>query len=210
MSFRYGIELIPEPSFVARAYRARQLICGQYGSWAAEMFMVHLTVADFFQCPESAVDAIDAGLGKVAEQSRRVARQFSLSHQGVATFPGGTIHLDFATPERAGPLYTLHRNVISLLQQLQQALGIVPNLQYALDKYWPHLTLMQYAKLPEPVFEDAVQFARAVVADLQVPVATQAWKLILIRFESHAAGDNWDDGRWAADLRWSLLSSHSL
>lgn len=216
MSVRYGVVLVPEPSFAARAYRARQLICGQYGSWAAEMFIVHLTVADFFQCPDSAVSSVDAGLARVAEQSCRKAPQFSLSHQGVATFPEvtGTIFLDFATqvksdvgtPGRA-PLHILHRNVIALLQR---TLDVVPDLRFTGPNYRPHLTLMQHAKLPPAVFQDAVQFARAVVADLPVPATTQAWRLLLVRFESNAAGDNWDGGRWAADLRWNLLSSYSL
>jgi len=42
MSIRYGIGLALEPAFTSRAYRARQLICGQYASWAAEMNMVYL------------------------------------------------------------------------------------------------------------------------------------------------------------------------
>ena len=184
MSLRYGIELVPEPSFAAKAYRARQLVCGQYGSWAAEMFMVHLTVADFFQCPDSAVGAVDAALARMADQSHHAAPRFSLSHQGVATFPNmiGTIFLDFAPQVRqvgvrsassGPPIYTLHHHVIDLLHNTP---GVVPGLRYAGSNYWPHLTLMLYAKLPSPVFEDAVQFARAVVADLAVPATTQAWE----------------------------------
>ena len=69
---------------------------------------------------------------------------------------------------------------------------------------------MQYASLPPAVFDDAVEFARAVVADLQVPSKTRAWRLLLLRFESAAAGDDWSGGRWAADLRWDLLASHPL
>ena len=215
---RYGIELVPEPSFAARAYRARQLICGQYGSWAAEMLMVHLTVADFFQCPDSAVGAVATGLARIAAQSHTVAPRFNLSHQGVATFPNmiGTIFLDFThpngylgarSPSSGPPIYTLHHNVIDLLQNTP---GVVPGLRFAGSNYWPHLTLMLYANLAPTVFEDAVQFARAVVVDLLVPATTQAWRLMLVRFESNAAGDDWDNGRWAADLRWSLLSSHPL
>jgi 2'-5' RNA ligase len=173
------------------------------------MFMVHLTVADFFQCPESAIDLVDSGLARVAEQSCRAAPQFRLSHQGVATFPQviGNIFLDFATPQRPEALHSLHHRVIDLLKQTP---GVVPNLRFVGTNYWPHLTLLQYAKLPPAVFEDAVQFARAVVADLPVPTVTQAWKLLLVRFESNVAGDNWDGGRWASDLRWNVLASYSL
>ena len=102
MSFRYGVELIPDPSFVAQAHQARKLICDQYASWAAEMFMVHVTVADFFECPNPAVEKVRAGLTKIAAQSRMSDAQFSLSHNGAATFLNdvgeevpGTIILNF-------------------------------------------------------------------------------------------------------------------
>ena len=42
MSIRYGVSLLTDPDFTARLYRARQLICGQFACWAAEMHMVHL------------------------------------------------------------------------------------------------------------------------------------------------------------------------
>ena len=98
MSIRYGVLLIPEPSFTSRAYRARQLICGQYGSWAAEMHMLHLTVASFFQCLDSVIDAVGEGLGSIAEDSRRRTSRFPLSHRGVATLgdAGGNIVVDFS------------------------------------------------------------------------------------------------------------------
>lgn len=209
MSARYGVELVPEPSFVAWAHRTRKLICDQYGSWAAEMFMVHLAMADFFQCPESAVAELDAGLTRIAEQSRQTTPQFQLAHRGVNTFPGitGTIFLDFERPERPQALHDLHRGVVDLLEQTP---GVIPNVRSAREKYWPHLTLMLSAKLPASVFDDAVEFARAAVEDSPPPATTRAWKLILVRFESNTAGDNWDGGRWAADLRWNVLASYSL
>ena len=209
MSIKYGVLLVPEPSFTALAYRARQLICGQFGSWAAEMFMVHLTVADFFQCPDSAVSAVDAGLTGIAEQGRREAPQFLLSHRGVATFPdgGGTIFLDFNHPQKPLALHTLHASVIDLLQRTP---GVTPDLRFALGDYWPHLTLMQYGNLLPAVFADASEFAGAVVEDLLLPAATSAWRLLLVRFQSEAAGEDWGGGRWAADLRWVVTSSYGL
>ena len=209
MSVRYGIFLVPEPSFTARAYRARQLICGQYGAWAAEMQMVHLAVSGFFQCPDSAVTALAAGLAGVAAQSRRDRPQFPLSHRGVAAIPGdqGNIFLDFATESSPGPIDILRGNVVGFLDQ---ALGVVQDPQADGPIYRPHLPLMQFARLPDGVFSDAVEFAQAVVADLEVPHTTRAWRLPLLRFHSEAAGDDWSGGGWAADLRWEPLSSHPL
>ena len=213
MSVRYGILLVPEPTFTARVYRARQLICGQYGAWAAEMQMVHLAVSGFFQCTDSAVTALDAGLAEVAAQSRRDAPQFPLSHRGVASVLNdqGNIFLDFApdfaTESGPGPLDALRGNVVSFLDQ---APAVVHDPQADGPIYRPHLPLMQFARLPAGVFSDAAEFARAVVADLGVPATTRAWSLPLLRFHSDAAGDEWSGGAWAADLGWEPLSSHPL
>ena len=76
--------------------------------------------------------------------------------------------------------------------------------------YWPHITLMQYAKLPSAVMADALEFARGVVDDLSVPESTTAWRLLLVRFQSQAAGEDWSGGRWAADLSWEIVSSYPL
>ena len=209
MTVRYGVLLVPQPSFTARVYRARQLICGQYGAWAAEMQMVHLAVSGFFQCTDSEVPVLDAGLKEVAALSRRDMPQLVLSNGGVNSFPGdyGNIFLDFASVGDAGPFDVLRGNVVCFLNQ---APGVVRGLLADGPIYRPHLPLMQYARLPADVFSDATEFARAVVADLGVPATTRAWRLPLVRFHSEAAGDDWSGGGWAADLSWELLSSHPL
>lgn len=209
MSVRYGIALIPEPAFTARAYRARQLICGQYATWAAEMHMLHLTVADFFECPEGNVGDLDLELARIAEQTRGAVHQFEFTRGGVATFPNvrGNIFLDLATAEKSQPLYTLHNDVIDGLERVP---GVVSELRFARDAYWPHITLMQRGELPPAVFQAAVHFSGVVVHDLQIPTTTTAWQLTLTRFESDMAGADWDDGGWAADLRWTVLNSYPL
>ncbi len=212
MSFRYGVEVIPEPAFVAWAHRTRKLVCDQYGSWAAEMFMVHLTVAEFFQCPDAAVGPLMDGLSRLAEGSRKASPEFNLVHQGVGTFPGaaGTIFLDFNPSPRPVALHSLHRNVIAMLRGMP---GVAPSLAHTEAVYWPHLTLLQSTTLARPIFDDALEFAQAVVRDSPPPAATRAWRLLLARFESTAAdavADGWDQGRWAADLRWTLLASYQL
>jgi hypothetical protein len=175
---------------------------------------VHIPVADFFQCPDAAVEAIAAGLGKAAQESRRTRSNFELWNRGVATFPEVMSHifLDFTVPADSATrglrgLSVLHHDVLELLRQTH---GVASDLLAAAENYQPHLPLMQYANLPPAVFADAVEFARAVVEDLHLPQTTRAWKLLLLRFESNAAGDNWDGGRWAADLRWNALASYSL
>ena len=208
MSIRYGVLLVPEPAFTARAYRARQLICGQYAAWAAEMHMLHLEVAAYFPCLESTVESLSSGLARIAEESRRNAPQFSLAHRGVASSTGatGNIFLDFSGLENPESLQSLYRSVVSLIGDFTGNPHQLPKE----EDYRPNIPLLQYAQLSPGIFADAAEFARAVVEDLQIPQTTRAWKLVLVRFESNTAGDDWHNGRWAVDLRWELLSSYGL
>ena len=206
MSVRFGVLLIPSPSFTARVYRARQLICGQYGAWAAEMHMLHLTVAAFLHCSEDALAEVDSGLTAIADQSRQRAARFPLNHQGVAGGDGG-IFLDLAGPQMPEALQQLHGEVVGLLRKTS---GATLEMEHAEGDYRPHIPLMQYAMLPEDVMADALEFARGMVEDLAVPGSTTAWRLLLVRFQSQAAGEDWSGGRWAADLSWDIVSSHTL
>ena len=214
MSIRYSVALIPEPSFTARAYRVRQLVCGQYASWAAEMHMLHLTLVELFLCPDSAVGPLSSGLAKIAEGCHRRVPRFPLVHRGASTSPDdkGNIHLDFTVPDNPmersqRELNSLHQEVVGLLGQSD---GVVLDPHSAGERFHPRINLMQHASLPPAVFDTAVEFARAVLRDLQVPNNTRAWQLVLLRFESQAAGDDWGSGRWAADLRWQLLDTYPL
>ncbi len=215
MSVRYGISLIPEPRFTARVYRSRQLICGQYASWAAEMHLVHLPLLSYFQCPETQVESLDSALATVAADWLAQGG-IPLAHGGVdyeydTAGAAGDIFLDFAAGQsREDAIRPLMEAVVNKLVES----GSVPALEMspALDfgNYPYRIALMQHANLPPAVFASAVAFAQAVVNDLEVPAATTAWQLALIRFESDAAGEDWSGGRWAADLRWQLVNNHPL
>lgn len=218
MSIKYGIGLVPEAAFTARVYQARQIICGQYACWAAEMFPLHLPLSGFFQCPEDAVASVSAGLGRVAQEARRLGRSTLMPQ--VAALPGarGAIALDFVDPNpprRQRPIRDLHQAV---MQMLGEVYGVVPNLRDTGESFHPHIPLMQEARLPSEVFEGAVEFAKGVVQEcLREESQLRTWsgggQLILMRLESNAAdsaADGWDQGRWAADLRWSLLASYQI
>lgn len=209
MSIRYTVGLALDPVFTARAYRARQLICGQYACWAAEMHLVSLPLTGYFGCPDSSVESLDTGLAGVASKVRETSPRFTLTHQGVRDLPGvtGHIFLDFSEPDRAQPVCALQRCVGELLHKTP---GIAQEGLFPGEGYRPQLPLMQYGDLPVTVFADAVEFARAVVTDLEVPDAARAWRLLLLRLRSDAAGESWEGGRWAADLRWQVISSDPL
>ena len=214
MSVRYGIALIPEPGFTARVYRARQLICGQYACWAAEMHMLRLPLIEYFQCPEDAVESISAGLGSIAREGGRKYQGLPLAHNGASTSPEcpGGIFLDFTVAEESRDqalpaLNSLRADVLELLGPGHAVnAGAVPSS----DDYHPHISLMQHTELPPTVFESAVSFAGGVIKDLEIPKETRAWQLVLLRFESDVAGEDWSNGGWAADLRWNLLASYPI
>jgi hypothetical protein len=69
---------------------------------------------------------------------------------------------------------------------------------------------MEYANLPPIVMADATEFAKGVAKDVGVPVVARAWRLVLLRYHSEAAGDDWSHGSWANDVSWEYLSSYTL
>lgn len=209
MSVRHAVLLIPEPSFTARAYRARQIICGQYGSWAAEMLMVHLMLSHFFPCPDSNIQALSASLSGIASESRGEAPGFSIKHRGVATLPdlAGTIFLDFTPQDQENPLQILHTRIAGLVEGVVDSPEDSTRGSAVSGIYLP---LMQHANLSPGIFDDAVNFAGAVVNDLALTRTTSAWRLMLARFQSQAAGEDWGHGAWSADVTWELVSSYPL
>lgn len=219
MSIRYGVSLLTDPDFTARAYRARQLICGQFACWAAEMHMFHMLMSDYFPLGNGNMGADDpaaeghlAGeLERLAERYRRVSPRFPLFNRGItATRPSpddGNIWLDFSPEVVNESLYRLQSMVADLLERNPAVAG--PRRAFGPD-FPPQMPLLAHANLPDSVFDSALEFARAVTDELKVSQITRAWRLTLTRFESAAAGDDWSGGRWAADLQWRVIGSYSL
>ena len=213
MSTRMGIELVMEPAFTARAYRARQIVCGQYSSWAAEMHMLRLSVVSYFQCSDTVVDLLAHGTGRLAEASRRLSPRFSMNCRGVANETNGgggigvrdSVYLDFKQSDPNHPLMILHREAMTMVEELP---GAVPPPEYG--EFHARINLLENASLPSPVMADASDFAKGVTVDMGVPTVARAWRLVLLRYHSEAAGDDWSHGGWAADLRWEHISSYVL
>ncbi len=215
MSIRYGVSLLTDPDFTARAYRARQLICGQYACWAAEMHMVHLPMSDYF--PFDGADDPDAEsrlaaeLQQLADRYRRVSPRFPIFNRGITTTrpsdSDGNIWLDFSPEVVNESLYRLQSMVADLLERSSGVGG--PRRVFGPD-FPPQMPLLSHADLPDSVFDSALEFARAVTDELKVSQITRAWRLALTRFASDAAGDDWSGGRWAPDLQWRAVGSFGL
>ena len=215
MSTRFGIELALDPAFTARAYRTRNIVCGLYGSWAAEMHMLRMSVVSYFQYPAINIALLAHGVGRLAEASRDRSPGFSISCLGVANGRNGlgdglngennNIYLDFQQTDASHPLEMLYREAMSMLEGL-------PNASLPIDNeiFHPKINLMEYANLPPTVMADAADFAKGVATDVGVPAVALAWRLVLLRYHSDAAGDNWSNGNWASDVSWEHLSSYVL
>jgi hypothetical protein len=215
MSTRYAVSLLTDPDFTARAYRARQLICGQYACWAAEMHMLHMPMSDYFPLATDDAGVVEVQLSgeleRLAERYRRVSPRFPLFNRGITTTrqteSDGNIWLDFSPEVVNESLYRLQSMVADLLERNPAVGG--DRLVFGPD-FPPQIPLMSHAALPDSVFDGALDFARSVTDELKVSQITRSWRLALTRFESNAAGDDWSNGRWATDLSWRAIGSFSL
>ena len=200
MSIRYGIELVFDPAFTARVYRTRQLVCGQYGCWAAEMHMLRMTLVPYFECPEDALPALDATLDGVAAKSRGAV--LPVGRAGIASNEEtGSVFLDFA--DHDGGLSALHR-------EAAETVGRIPGVQLSQVAFQPRIALLEFGGLHRDILNDAAEYARAVANDLAIPAEASPWRLLVLRYSSEAAGDDWSNGRWAADVSWQQLYSYAL
>ncbi len=213
MSERFGIEMVMEPAFTARAYRTRNIVCGQYASWAAEMHMLRMSVVSYFQCSDSVLDHLAHGVGRLADESRQRSPRFSINCLGVGSGRNGdagnrernNVFLEFQQTDANHPLSILQRDAVTMV-------GDLPGADLPLEKgeFHPKINLIEYADLPPAVLADATDFAKGVAIDVGVPSVARAWRLSLLRYQSEGAGDEWSHGSWASDVRWENLSSYVL
>ena len=204
MSVRYGLSLVLEPSYTAVLHRARQVICSQYGCWAAEMHSVHLPLTGYFPCPEEAAPAIDTGLKKLAREFRHsYGRTFMARRVKVVQAESeGSIYAEFADSPNPQAVDLLRQGTAAIFNQCDVASGEVGSLL--------RFPLLQYAPLPPRVFESAARFAEGVVNGLELAPHAGLAELAFFRYESVAAGEDWDKGGWAADLNWQIIGIYPL
>ena len=200
MSIRYGLDLVLDPAFTARVYKARQIVCGQYSAWAAEMQMLRMRLSPFFPCPDVRFAAFAQQIADIARETAN-GEPYELTRTGVVadrTINGVIMQFDFPDP-----LLGLHGRLIDAARRHSPDVG-------GSEPFRPSIILLEYGSFPEAILSDAVEFAEGVASGLQVPESAAPWRLLLTRYVSNAAGDDWSSGRWAADLSWQQLHSHAL
>ena len=208
MSVRYGISLILEPAFTAGLHRARQVICSQYGCWAAEMHSVHIPLCDYFACPEQEAASLGVILGKIAEEFRVEGQRAVLTRESTVAEPDdkGSVYLAFADgggpASEAGPVGMSRADIAEALSRLNLMVGgEAPALRFG---------LLLHSGLPSDVFRSAARFADGVVDGVDLPFRTRISELAIFRYESAAANEDWSEGSWATDLSWRMVNSYSL
>ena len=76
--------------------------------------------------------------------------------------------------------------------------------------YHHKIYLMEHSERSEGIMSDALNFAQGVAADIGVPDMASAWRLVILRYHSESAEDDWSQGRWAPDVNWEYISSYRL
>ena len=181
--------------------------------------MAHLPLIDYFACPGELVPRVESELEQAVEEFNRDNRPVRLSWQSVVADESRHLYVPFVD-ESEVPSRRLGSGFAgvsdkTIRQFRERVVGIVGDVTGA-GAGWRRealagpvrFDLMRFAELPSRVFESAVTFAQEVVSSLIVDQSAEIWQLVLIRFESDAAGDDWSAGGWAADLRWQIVSSY--
>ena len=200
MSVRYGIDLVLEPSFTAKVYQTRQIVCGQYSAWAAEMQMLRMRLTPFFPCPDDRVPILASQVETIARETTD-QETYALRRTGLSVEPStSSVVLEFEAPSR---LFELQRQTIEAAQSHSVVL-------HSSHPFRPAIAVLEYGTFPEAILKDAAQFANGVASGLNMTEMAHPWRLLLTRYSSEAAGDDWSNGRWAVDLSWQQLASHPL
>ena len=200
MSIRYGIDLVLQPSFTAKVYQTRQIVCGQYSSWAAEMQPLRMALTPYFPCPDDRLPILASQVESIAGETAD-QQTYLLRRAGITVVPSAaSVVMEFEAP---AALYELQRKSMEAAQSHSAVL-------YPSSPFRPAIALLEYGKFPEEILEDAGRFADGVASGLDMTEMALPWRLLLTRYSSEAAGDDWSNGRWASDLSWQQQASHPL
>ena len=204
MSTRYGIELVFNPEFNSGIYRVRQLVCGQYGCWAAEMHMLRMSLAPYFECPEDGLADLNREISQAAEDSRSRNPSMILPRTGISTDDASrSVFLHFGDPDGA---------LGSLRQMAVDAVGRVGGAKIPgfAQEFAPRVALLEYGDVDPAILADAAEYAGGAATSVDLAMMGTAWRLLIVRYSSEAAGDDWSNGRWANDVSWKQLHSYPL
>ena len=200
MAVRYGIDLTLQPSFTAKVHLTRRIVADQYSSWTAARQILRVPLTPYFPCPDEQLPILAEQVQEIAQETREQKSYMLRRSAMVASrFPNAVV-MAFEAPE---PLFDLQRKALATAQHHFPPI-------YLNKPFLPCISLLEFARLPESLLLDAAEFAEGVASGLDMPGMALPWRLLLTRYSSRAAGDDWSDGRWAADLSCRQLYSHPV
>lgn len=200
MSTRYGIDLVLQPSFTAKVHQTRRIVCDQYSSWTAGRQITRVPLTPYFPCPDELLSILAERVERIAQETKD-EKAYMLRRTAIVTDTSvNGLAMVFDAPE---PLFELQRKALDAAQDH------FPQL-YLPKPFLPCIALLEYAELPEAALLDAAEFAEGVASGLDMTEMAMPWRLLLTRYSSEAAGEDWSNGRWATDLTCHQLHSHRL
>ena len=200
MSVRYAIDLVLEPAFTAKVHQTRRIVYDQYSSWAAERQIVRMPLTPYFPCPDSRLPTLEAQVESIAQETASKKSYLLKRSDILAVIPTNSVVMEFEASE---PLLELQRKALETAQHYSE--GPSPSTPFR-----PCIPLLEYGELPEAILLDAAQFAEGVASGVDMTAMAMPWRLLLTRYSSESAGEDWSNGRWAADLSSRQLHSHRL
>jgi len=176
--------------------------------------MLHIPLIQYFECQENVIPELIQLLELISGQTVKEKQEVALISEGIShSFDRtGDIYLDFSSFTKESPAQSpgLHQLYFEIQKALKNQQGITLDKAHTSTAFALKISLMQHADLPLTVFQSAIVFASSVIEELSVPDHTKAWQLVLLRYKSNAAGEDWSQGLWANDLSWNLMASYSI
>ena len=200
MSIRYGIDLVLQPSFTAKVHQTRRIVCDQYSSWTADRQITRVPLTPYFPCPDERLSILAEQLESITQETKDEKSYMLRRSAIIADTSLSGLAMVFEAPE---PLFELQRKALAAGQYH------FPRL-YLSKPFQPCIALLEYAELPEATLLDAAEFAEGVASGLDMTEMAMPWRLLLTRYCSEAAGEDWSNGRWATDLTCRQLHSYRL
>ena len=200
MSVRYGIDLVLQPSFTAKIYQTRQIVCGQYSSWAAEMQMLRMPLTPYFPCPDDRVPILASQVEGIARGTSDT-ESYMLRRTGITVVTGtSSVLMEFEAPE---PLFELQRKA---MENRPEPFRRAASGQCLASRHFAPGIRQFPGGDPERRCTIRRWSGNRTGDDRDGPALEAAADAILIG----RRGDDWSNGRWASDLSWQLLSSHPI
>ncbi len=99
LSVRYGIDLALQPSFTAKLYLTRQIVCGQYSSCNSTRQLLRMPVTPYFPCPDDRLRSLETQVERIARATADEESHMLSRRTLAADISTSTVAMEFEAPE---------------------------------------------------------------------------------------------------------------